>query len=82
MLPRIPWKQIADLRDRVIHDYFGVNLDIVWAIVEKDLPPLRHAPPITDRAGARDALQRRPDGAILTARTLDSVPAFAPECER
>lgn len=27
--PHIPWKQIAGLRDKVIHDYFGVNLDIV-----------------------------------------------------
>jgi hypothetical protein len=56
MLPRIPWKQIADLRGTVIHDYFGVSLNIVWAVVQKYLPPLRHAPPITDRAGARNAL--------------------------
>ena len=41
--PRIPWKQIAGLRDKVIHDYFGVNLDIVWGVVEKDLPQLRRA---------------------------------------
>ena len=41
--PHIPWKQIAGLRDKVIHDYFGVNLDIVWAVVEKDLPQLRRA---------------------------------------
>jgi uncharacterized protein with HEPN domain len=39
--PHIPWKQIAGLRDKVIHDYFGVNLEIVWAVVEKDLPQLR-----------------------------------------
>jgi uncharacterized protein with HEPN domain len=41
--PDIPWKQIAGLRDKVIHDYFGVNLDIVWAVVEKNLPQLRRA---------------------------------------
>ena len=41
--PHIPWKQIAGLRDKVIHDYFGVNLDIVWAVIEKDLPALRTA---------------------------------------
>ena len=29
------------MRDKMIHDYFGVNLDIVWAVVERDLPPLR-----------------------------------------
>ena len=41
--PQIPWKQIAGLRDKVIHDYFGVNLDIVWAVVEQELPKLAQA---------------------------------------
>jgi uncharacterized protein with HEPN domain len=41
--PDIPWKQVAGLRDKVIHDYFGIDLEIVWAVVEKDLPALRHA---------------------------------------
>ena len=38
--PQIPWKQIAGLRDKVIHDYFGINLAIVWAVVDRDLPEL------------------------------------------
>ena len=41
--PHIPRKQIAGLRDKVIHDYFGVNLEIVWAVIEQDLPMLRRA---------------------------------------
>jgi len=38
--PDIPWRQIAGTRDRVIHGYFTVDLEIVWEIVETELPPL------------------------------------------
>lgn len=39
--PNVPWKDIGGMRDRVVHDYFGVSLDIVWDVVENHLPPLR-----------------------------------------
>jgi uncharacterized protein with HEPN domain len=38
--PNIPWRQMAGTRDRLIHAYFEVNLDIIWDIVTTDLPPL------------------------------------------
>jgi uncharacterized protein with HEPN domain len=38
--PDVPWKGMAGVRDRLIHHYFGVNLDIVWAIVSVELPTL------------------------------------------
>jgi len=38
--PKIPWKQIAETRDRLIHGYFDVDMDIVWEIVTVDLPSL------------------------------------------
>ena len=36
----VPWKSIIGTRDRLIHGYSEVNLDAVWAIVERDLPEL------------------------------------------
>ncbi len=39
--PEVPWKSMAGMRDRVVHDYFGISLDIVWDVVQNHLPPLR-----------------------------------------
>jgi uncharacterized protein with HEPN domain len=39
--PDIEWKRIAGLRNTLIHEYFGVNLKIVWNIVQSDLPTLK-----------------------------------------
>ena len=39
--PKVEWKEIIGTRDKMIHHYFGVNIDIVWEIIKKDLPVLK-----------------------------------------
>ncbi|MGH9396295.1 MAG: HepT-like ribonuclease domain-containing protein [Terriglobia bacterium] len=36
--PEIPWSKMAGMRDRLIHSYFDINLDVVWETVTQDLP--------------------------------------------
>jgi uncharacterized protein with HEPN domain len=37
---QVPWRDLAGVRDKLIHQYFGINQEIVWQIIQKDLPAL------------------------------------------
>lgn len=39
--PDVPWSDARDLRNVLVHEYFRVNTDIIWDIVEQDLPELK-----------------------------------------
>lgn len=35
--PDIPWQDIADMRNKLIHEYFSVDLELIWEVLQKDL---------------------------------------------
>ena len=42
-VPSLPWRDIIDMRHRLVHAYYDINLDVVWSTIQKDLPPLIEA---------------------------------------
>ena len=39
--PEVPWRDAAGLRDVVVHEYFGVSLEVIWGVAVRELPSLK-----------------------------------------
>ena len=46
--PEVPWSAAARMRDRLVHHYFDINLDVLWATITEDLPALLASLPAED----------------------------------
>lgn len=41
--PQVPWQDMVVMRNKLIHEYFGVDLEVLWRTIQEDLPPLANA---------------------------------------
>lgn len=39
--PEVPWRQIIGTRNSIIHEYFGIDLEIIWSSIQEDIPKLK-----------------------------------------
>jgi len=67
--PEIPWVNIIGMRNRLIHAYFDINLDILWQTVSKDLPELAAALKIAMAAVQNDKKEQSTKRSKRSKRT-------------
>ena len=41
--PKVPWEDMTGIRDKLIHDYVGVDMEVIWRTVKEDLPAMKDA---------------------------------------
>ena len=49
--PEIPWNDISGFRNVLVHDYLGVDLDVIWSVIEQELPKLENI--LTKEVGSK-----------------------------
>ena len=54
-LPDVPWRAAARMRDRLVHHYFDINLDVLWQTITEDLPQMLTTLPPEDQLDRRAA---------------------------
>ena len=54
-IPDVPWRAAARMRDRLVHHYFDINLDVLWQTITEDLPQMLSALPSEDDLDRREA---------------------------
>ncbi|MCK4644563.1 DUF86 domain-containing protein [bacterium] len=40
--PELPWGKVIGMRNKLIHEYFGIDLEILWSTIKKNIPPLKN----------------------------------------
>jgi uncharacterized protein with HEPN domain len=76
--PEIPWVAIVAMRNFLVHDYFAVSLEIVWQVVERDLPALRSQVEAVLRARG----WRRPPSVSARSRPYSVAREFTAAADR
>jgi uncharacterized protein with HEPN domain len=70
-MPQVPWRAAARMRDRLVHHYFDINLDILWQTITEDLPQLLAALPSEDAAALNQrGRERRPSRSRSATTTV------------